>query len=212
VRIDLERGRLLRSGGDPEASLPLFAAAAQDARGLGELFLAADAAHMAALAAPTRDERLAWTERGIEIAGSGDGSGAYWLGPLLNNLGWDQYEAGDHEAALASFRRALAAREGDPDNPQAIAIAHYAIAKAQQALGLYEDALAELEHANEIWAATGGSPDGWFHEALAESHGALGHAAEAREHARVALELLPDADPSFAGDAERGGRLRQLAG
>lgn len=36
---------------------------------------------------------LAWTERGIALARSGDGSARYWLGPLLNNLGWDQFDS-----------------------------------------------------------------------------------------------------------------------
>jgi hypothetical protein len=54
VRIDLERGRLLRSSGDAAAALPLFEAAFEAATNAGEHFLAADAAHMAALAAPDR--------------------------------------------------------------------------------------------------------------------------------------------------------------
>jgi tetratricopeptide (TPR) repeat protein len=212
ARIDLERGRLLRSGGDPATALPLFESAAERAAELGELFIAGDAAHMAAIAAPTREARLAWTVRGIEVSDSGDGSGSYWLGPLLNNLGWDQYEAGEHVDALATFERALAARERDQDNPQAIAIAHYAVAKALQALNRHEQALEELERADEAWRSSGGAPDGWFHEAFAESYGAVHRASDAREHAVLALSLLPEADSSFEGDDERRGRLTQLAG
>jgi tetratricopeptide (TPR) repeat protein len=212
VRIDLERGRLLRSGGDPAAALPLFESAVERASELDERFIAADATHMAAIAAPTREARLAWTVRGIELSESGDGSGSYWLGPLLNNLGWDQYEAGDHEDALGTFERALAARERDPANRQAIAIAHYAVAKALQALARHEQALTELERADGVWKKSGGAPDGWFHEAFAESFGALGRASDAREHAVLALSLLPEADSSFEGDDERRARLAQLAG
>ena len=50
--IDLERGRLYRSSGDPERALPLFESAFALALEADEGFLAGDAAHMAALAAP----------------------------------------------------------------------------------------------------------------------------------------------------------------
>jgi len=210
IRIDLERGRLRNSSGDGEAALPLFVRATERAEEQGELFIAADAAHMAAIAAPNRDERLAWTERGITLAESGDG-GRYWVGPLLNNLGWDQYEAGEHEAALASFEQALDHRLGDPENREAIAFGRYAVAKAQQALGHHAEAAEQLELA-VAWTEEEGAPDGWYHEALAQSAAALGRDDEARRNAEFALELLPDADPSFADDAERVGRLRALAG
>jgi tetratricopeptide (TPR) repeat protein len=112
VRVDLERGRLRRSGGDKEAALPLFESAFESARDAGEGFLAADAAHMAALAAPGRDSFVAWTKRGIELA-EADDSARYWLGPLLNNLGWEHHESGEHEEALAAAPpRALRRREG----------------------------------------------------------------------------------------------------
>ncbi len=210
IRIDLERGRLLNSSGSPEAALPLFVRATEAAEEREELFIAADSAHMAAIAASTREERLAWTRRGIEISESGDG-GRYWVGPLLNNLGWDQFEAGEHEAALASFEQALAHRLQDPDNREAIAFGRYGVAKAQQALGRHTEAAEQLELAI-AWTQAEGAPDGWYHEALAESTAALGRGDEAQRNAELALSLLPDADPSFADDGERVGRLRELAG
>jgi tetratricopeptide (TPR) repeat protein len=210
IRVDLERGRLRNSNGDPEAALPLFVRATERADEQGELFIAADAAHMAAIAAPNREERLAWTKRGIALAESGDGGG-YWVGPLLNNLGWDQYEAGEHDAVLASFEQALEHRLGDPENGEAIAFGRYAVARAQQALGRHADAAEQLELA-VAWTEAEGAPDGWYHEALAESAAALGREEEAQRNAKLALELLPDADPSFGDDGERVGRLRELAG
>src|SRR5512144_1282116 len=51
ARIDLERGRLRRSSGDRESSLPLFESAFAIALEAEQEFVAADAAHMAALAA-----------------------------------------------------------------------------------------------------------------------------------------------------------------
>jgi tetratricopeptide (TPR) repeat protein len=209
VRIDLERGRLLRSGGDPAAALPLFESAFARALEAGEGFLAGDAAHMAALAAPGREEYRAWTERGVELAGSDEGA-RYWLGPLLNNLGWEHYEAGEHAEALAAFELALAAREEDPDNPEPIAFARYAVGKALRALGRTEEAVPHVEQA-VAWAESEGAPDGWYHEELALEHAALGRDDEARAQARLALPLLEEMDPSFAEDAERSAALRRLA-
>jgi hypothetical protein len=80
VRVDLERGRKLRSSGDPQAALPLFESAFVRACDSGEYFLAGDAAHMAAIADP--DKLLDWTRRGVELAES-EPEAAYWGGPLL---------------------------------------------------------------------------------------------------------------------------------
>ncbi len=136
IRIDLERGRLLRSGGDSAAALPLFVAAYDAALSLGEEFIAADAAHMAALAAPDRAAILEWTRRGIELAeATSDPEVAYWLGPLLNNLGVEYAESGEHEAALDAFERALQASLRYPENPEAIQLARESIDEARRALG-----------------------------------------------------------------------------
>ena len=82
IRVDLERGRLRRSAGDKDAALPLFESAFANAIEAGEDWLAGDAAHMCALAAPDREGFIAWTTRGIELAES-SAAAAYWLGPLL---------------------------------------------------------------------------------------------------------------------------------
>jgi tetratricopeptide (TPR) repeat protein len=133
IRVELERGRLRRSGGDKEAALPLFESAFATALEAGEDWLAADAAHMCALAAPDRDAFVAWTTRGIELAESSEAA-AYWLGPLLNNLGWDHFDAGEHAQALEVFERALAVREREPGNVAAIETAREAVEEARRAL------------------------------------------------------------------------------
>jgi tetratricopeptide (TPR) repeat protein len=74
-----------------------------------------------------------WTERGLELAES-QPDAAYWAGPLLNNLGWHYFEAGDYEQALEVFERALEMRRRDPRNPQAIMWAEEAVAEARKAL------------------------------------------------------------------------------
>ncbi len=69
---------------------------------------------------------------------------SYWLGPLYNNLGVDHAEAGEQEAALAAFQRALEERLRHPENPQAIHWAKESVAEALQALGRDEEAKALL--------------------------------------------------------------------
>jgi tetratricopeptide (TPR) repeat protein len=210
ARIDLERGRLRRSSGDREAAFPLFESAFGTALDAGQQFIAADAAHMAALAAPGKDGFVEWTTRGIELAEEHEDA-SYWLGPLLNNLGWELYEAGEHAEALDAFERALEARLRTPSSPEPIALARYAVAKALRALGRAEEAIPQLEQA-VAWADGAGQPDGWYHEELAEAYAAVGRVDDAREQAALALPLLLDADPAFAEDDARSSRLRALAG
>lgn len=206
ARALLERGRLYRSSGDAASALPVFEAAFEVALAAGEQFLAVDAAHMAALAAPDQAALVSWTKRGIDLAeSSADRDVAYWAGPLLNNLGWSYYEGGAYDEALAAFEQALAARERDPAKPEAREIARYAVGKTLRALGRAEEAARLLEQA-VAWSETAEKPDGWFHEEVAEIYAALGRLDEAREHAKRALSLLE-------GDLDdaRSARLRLLA-
>ena len=209
ARIDLERGRLRRSSGDPDTARPLFESAYAAAIDTEQHFLAADAAHMVALVASDRDDVLEWTQRGIQLAELHDDA-SYWLGPLLNNLGWERYEAGDFEAALDAFERGLAARLSDPANAGAIEIARYAVGKTLRRLDRSSDAIPLLEQA-VAWADAEGAPDGWFHEELAEEYAAVGRDDDARQHARLAVPLLERDDPSFATDDARRTRLADLA-
>ena len=135
VRIDLERGRLRRSGGDPEAALPLFEAAFETALAIPHEFLAVDAAHMVAIAAPELETRLAWSNRGIDLAhASSDPEVTYWLGSLFNNVGWDYFDAGDYESALDWFGLALVERQKRPDEPKRIELAREAVDEARSKL------------------------------------------------------------------------------
>jgi tetratricopeptide (TPR) repeat protein len=209
ARVDLERGRLRRSSGDPVSARPLFESAYAAALDTEQYFLATDAAHMAALVAGDRDGLVEWTQRGIAVAERND-SASYWLGPLLNNLGWEYYDAGDFEHALDAFERALRAREQDGSNAQAIEIARYAVGKTLRALGRTDEAIPLLERA-VAWAEAEGSADGWFHEELAEEYAAVGRDGDARAQAALAIPLLERGDPSFVGDRARAGRLAELA-
>ena len=210
ARIDLERGRLRRSSGAREGAFPLFERAFGTAVDAGAQFIAVDAAHMAALAAADDNGFRSWTNRGIELAQDPDPSVRYWLGPLLNNLGWHLYEQGVYEKALLAFEQALAARERDPENRQAIEIALYCVAKTLRALSRAGEGVALLERATAS-AVKDGRSDPWLHEELAETFAALGRKADAREHAEAALALLPESDADFDVDGERASRLRLMA-
>ena len=209
TRVDLERGRLRRSGGDPVTARPLFESAFALALEARQHFIAADAAHMVALVATDRDDVVDWTQRGVGLAELHEDA-SYWLGPLLNNLGWEYYEAGELELALDAFERALRARERDPSNAAAVEIARYAVGKTLRALGRSDEAIPLLEQA-VAWAEREGAPDGWFHEELAEEYAAVGRPDDAREQARLAIPLLERDDPSFANDDGRRARLGDLA-
>jgi tetratricopeptide (TPR) repeat protein len=205
VRVGLERGRMLRSSGDPAAAYPLFVTAFERGIAAGAFYLAADAAHMAALAAPDDDGLRAWTTRGMEL-GEREPAAAYWRGPLLNNLGWALHEQGANDEALAAFERALAIREEDPVNESAIEIARYAVAVALRTLGRPAEAADRAERA-VAWSLRSGHDDPYFHLELAEDYAALGRAADAAAQARRALEV-------FGADAtaDQRERLDELSG
>jgi tetratricopeptide (TPR) repeat protein len=131
VRIDLERGRKLRSSGNGAAAAPVFESAFSRASEIGEYWFAGDAAHMVAISVP--EKTVEWTDRGLVLAVSRPDA-AYWAGPLLNNLGWHLYEGGDYERALEVFERALEVRKLDSGNPQAIVWAQEAIDETKKAL------------------------------------------------------------------------------
>jgi len=131
VRVELERGRKLRSSGDSAAAVPLFESAFARACELREFWFAGDAAHMVAISDP--EEMAGWTERGLEL-GERETDAEYWAGPLLNNLGWWHYERGEYDQALEVFERALEVRKRDPANPQAIVWAQEAIDETRKVL------------------------------------------------------------------------------
>jgi tetratricopeptide (TPR) repeat protein len=181
ARIDLERGRKLRSWGDADAAVPLFESAFARACEEGLYFLAGDAAHMVAISDP--DRMIEWTQRGLELA-EAEPDAAYWSGPLLNNLGWHHFEAGEYDEALAAFERALEARERDPENPVEIEIARYAVGKTLRLLGRPEEAATLLEG-----CIANSEPDPYFHEELSEIYAVLGRDEAAREQAELAARL-----------------------
>jgi tetratricopeptide (TPR) repeat protein len=154
VRIVLERGRLLRSAGDPEEARSHFEAAAQTASSARLEALHVDALHMLALVAEPA-ERDGIARRALDIARtSTDPAARDWDATLLNNLGMSQAEAGDFEAALVSFEDALAActRIGDPARTR---VARWMVAWALRHLGRRVEALMLQRHLRAELDASG---------------------------------------------------------
>jgi hypothetical protein len=90
---------------------------------------------MAAIAAPTIEDRLAWADRGIGMAqSSSDPEVTSWLASLYNNIGWDHFDAAEYETALNWFERALVEREKRPDQPARIEHAREAVEEARRML------------------------------------------------------------------------------
>ena len=140
AHVSLERGRLLRSAGDPAAAAPHFAAAARAAGTAGDDALRVDALHMVALVADPADQ-LARNEEALELAcRSSDPAARRWEASLLTNIGMVHADAGRWGDALASFEQALAVREltGTPDEQ---CVARWMVAWSLRRLGRPGDAL-----------------------------------------------------------------------
>lgn len=140
ARIALERGRLFRSVGEGSAALPRFEHAARIAEAAGLEELHVDALHMLALVVPPA-ERLPAQHAALTVArAASDPAARDWDATLLNNIGVQQSELGEHADALASFQDALAAREriGDAHRTR---VARFMVGWALRNLGEDEAAL-----------------------------------------------------------------------
>jgi tetratricopeptide (TPR) repeat protein len=211
VRARLERGRLLRSSGDPAASVTPFEAAWELARSIGEDGLAVDAAHMLALVDAPPGEQ-AWHRRALDLADtSPDPTARRWRGSLWNNIGWARFEAGDLDGALAAFEAALAARR-EQGEPRETRVAEWCVARCLRALGRSAEALAVQERLAADATAAGDPDDGHVAEEIGECLLAMGRGEEARPAFARAAALL-GADAWLAEhEPERIERLRRLGG
>jgi tetratricopeptide (TPR) repeat protein len=143
ARALLERGRLRNSGGDPAAAVPLFEAAYERAETSGLRGLAADAAHMLAIAAPVADQEQ-WARRGLAIAddASGDPLALRMRAAIMNNLAWTYAEADDWAEALPLFEGAVTLRE-EAGDAGPLHFARWCRGRALRGVGRYDEALAE---------------------------------------------------------------------
>jgi tetratricopeptide (TPR) repeat protein len=132
-RILLERGRLMNSSGSPAEAEPLFV----EAMGVegAEDFYRVDAAHMAAICSGGHHASA------LEMAsGSADPRARSWEGSILNNWGWDEFDAGRAPEALAIFERAVEARRRHGQEARLLP-AEWAVARCLRELGRFREAL-----------------------------------------------------------------------
>jgi tetratricopeptide (TPR) repeat protein len=194
ARIAIERGRLFRSGGEPERAKPFFIAAFENAQTSGDDYLALDAIHMVALVVPF-NETLDWAERGYAFAAQSKHPRAvHWVAVLHNNIGWSYIDREDHAAALNEFEAALAAYKTEGADAETIRISEYSIGFAWRKLRRFQEAL-DLQMRIARAAEAAGKADRFFENEVAECLLALGRKSEAKEWAKKALgkgsEALP---------------------
>jgi len=189
VRYLLERGRTLNSSDEKEHARRLFLEVWEQAQAAHLDGLAADAAHMVAIASAGTPESVAWNRRGLDAARASKDAKAQALIPaMLNNGAWDLHAMGSFEQALAWFEEAQAEwlARGKPDQ---IRIARWSVARCLRSLGRCEQALAiqrllEQEHARE------GTVDAYVFEEIAENLAQLGRLDEARPYFEKAFSEL----------------------
>ncbi len=105
ARVLLESGRILNSAGKPADSAPLFLRSAEIADEAGLVFLRIDALQMLAIATPSNAEH--WSALAVELAeASTDYRTRQWLISLHDNLGWNHFDSGEFDRALAEFTEA----------------------------------------------------------------------------------------------------------
>lgn len=143
ARVALERGRLHRSAGQAEESVPFFTLAAREAASAGAQFLALDALHMLALSDAGHEEE--WAAEGILVlAKAADDRTRRWGVSLHNNLGWHLHDSGRPAEALTEFEAALAAATAVGTDEQRF-IGRWAIARCLRTLGRTDEARA-IQH------------------------------------------------------------------
>jgi tetratricopeptide (TPR) repeat protein len=173
VHALLERGRTLRSSGQPAQAAPLFQQAFEQADRARLEFLAADALHMLALVQPTPQAQIDANRRVVAYAQNArDPRARRWDAAALNNIGVSLNEAGRHAEALDALRQAQAAYErvGRVYN---IRVARWMVANTLRRLGRLDEALAMQRVLEAEWAADG-TPDPYVLDEIAEIHAARG--------------------------------------
>lgn len=209
LRVLLERGRIFNSAGDKASARTMFEQAWQQGLKHKELYLAIDAAHMVAIAAP-QEEQSRWHQLAMELAErSQDERVRGWLAPLYNNQGWTLFELGRLEEARLCQQKCLAWHE-QHNNPAKAFIARWSLARLSRAQGLHEQAQAELTQLQADMAATGAPEDGYVFEELGENALALDDPAAAEYFARAWFLLSRD-EWFKRQEGERLARLKRLA-
>ena len=209
LRVLLERGRTFNSAGDKASARALFEQAWQQGLKHKELYLAIDAAHMIAIAAPL-EEQSRWHQLAMELAErSTDTKARGWLATLYNNQGWTLFELGRLDEAIACQQKCLAWHEQHNNQGKAF-IARWSLARLSRAQDRHEQAMAELAQLRDDMAAVGTPEDGYVFEELGENALVLNDPAATEYFAR-AWFLLSQDGWFTANEAERLARLKLLA-
>lgn len=208
LRALLERGRTFNSAGDKASARTLFEQAWQLGLKHKELYLAIDAAHMVAIAAPL-EEQSRWHQLAMELAErSQDPKVRGWLATLYNNQGWTLFELGQLEEARQCQQKCLAWHEQHHNQAKAF-IARWSLARLSRAQEQHEQAQAELTQLKDDMAAAGAPEDGYVFEELGENALVLDDPAAAEYFARAWFLLSQDRWLK-ANEAERLARLKAL--
>lgn len=204
VRLQLEKGRIENSNGNPEGSQAFFHRALELAKEAENDFLAVDSAHMLGIACKG-EKGLGWTVRAIELAEvSSCEKARAWLGSLYNNVGWSYHDLGRYDDALNYFQKALDSRERQGKDDQ-VRIAKWCVARCLRSLGRADEALSMQKRLLEE------KPDGFVHEEIAECLLLLGRPEESRPHFGKAFDLLKDDLWLSKDEPKRLARLERLS-
>jgi tetratricopeptide (TPR) repeat protein len=178
VRARLERGRVWRSAGDPDAARLHFIEAWHLAESARLEALAIDALHMLPL---VETDPTAQIDAGRKllayIRSATTAKARAWEASALNNLGVALNDARRHDEALAVFREALGLRERQA-KPKPTRIAQWMAAHTLRLLGRHDEALA-MQLALAAACEAAGEPDPFVFEELALLYEARNEPAEA---------------------------------
>jgi len=205
VRYLLERGRVFNSSGKPDRALPLFVEASELGQRILHWRFAIDAVHMAAIAAPTPAEQVAWGRRGVALVLDHPDQ-CDWLFALYNNLGEAYLRQSRYDDALACFRNYVALNVEHGQEPDIFATKD--IAKCLRLLGDADEALATIAPIHAKLEASG-QRDGWISEEYAECLLAKGSNQDALPHFEAALELLSKDSWVVANDPAKLDHVKQ---
>ncbi|MNF57470.1 Tetratricopeptide repeat protein [compost metagenome] len=209
LRTLLERGRTFNSAGDKARARALFEQAWQQGVKHEERYLAIDAAHMVAIAAPL-EEQSRWHQLAMALAErSSDEKARGWLATLYNNQGWTLFELGRLDEAIVCQQKCLTWHEQHNNQAKAF-IARWSLARLSRAQDQPERAMTELTQLRDDMAAAGVPEDGYVFEELGENALALNDPAVTEYFAR-AWFLLSQDGWFKANEAERLARLKRLA-
>ena len=209
LRALLERGRTFNSAGDKASARALFEQAWQHGLKHEESYLAIDAAHMVAIAAPL-EEQSHWHQLAMDLAErSQDKRVRGWLATLYNNQGWTLFELGRLDDAIVCQQKCLAWHEQHNNRAKAF-IARWSLARLCRAKAQHEQAMADLKQLQADMNAARAPEDGYVFEELGENALALDDPAAPEYFARAWFLLSQDGWLQ-ANEGERLARLKRLA-